>query len=157
LDCDLWRSHAKSYLNSYLLYAQITFTSLWPSLRQTIIEQIRGDIPTGKYLDSYHPVARILNLTKNELHTIMAENSHVWSDDEIPRHFLEHRRKNPDAIIDPDEPPPSEIVKAIRYLKQSSFPGSLLGEWQKLESLPTTEVFRPPFQFPSQSFDPRCM
>jgi hypothetical protein len=133
--------------------AQVTFDSLWPSLRQTIIEQIRDDFTPNTYFDSYYPVWRILNLTKNVLYTIMAENSKVW--DEIPRYYQEYRRKHPTAVIDPDEPPPPELVKVIRFLKQNSLPGSLLGDWQKV--LPSTEVFRPPFMFPSQAFDSRRM
>ena len=78
------------------------FASLWPSLRQTIIEQIRDDFAPGVYRDSFHPVTRILNVNRNALQTIMMENQHVWSDDEIPRYFQEYRRRHPDAVIDPD-------------------------------------------------------
>jgi hypothetical protein len=83
----------------------------------------------------------------------MMENQLVWSDDEVPIYFQEYRRRHPTAIIDPDEPPPAELVKAIRFLKQESLPGSLLGEWQELKKLPSIEVFIPPIMFPSQTFD----
>jgi hypothetical protein len=85
----------------------------------------------------------------------MAENAHVWDDDEIPQYFLVLRKKNPDAVIDPDEPPPPELAKAIKFLKQNSLSGTLLGEWQDVKMLPSTEVFRPPSILPSQAYDSR--
>jgi hypothetical protein len=83
------------------------------------------------------------------LHTITSENAHVWNDDEIPQYFLELRKKNPNAVIDPEEPPAPELAKAIKFLKQNSLPGTLLGEWQDVKMLPSTEVFRPPSILPA--------
>jgi hypothetical protein len=124
---------------------QVTFESLWGSIRQTIIEEIKDDFPEGTYFSSFYPVCHILKITKAKLDSIMAENAEVWeNDDMIPRYFQEYRKRYPKAIIDPDEPPPTEVVRAIRFLKQQSLPGSLLGEWQKL---PAVEVFRHPFKF----------
>ena len=78
----------------------------------------------------------------------MEENSQVWTvDDEIPLHMRQHKRLYPNDIIDPDEPPAREKVKAIKFLMQSHLPGSFLGEWQY--PLPSVEVFRPPIMFPA--------
>ncbi|KAF1830116.1 hypothetical protein BDW02DRAFT_601950 [Decorospora gaudefroyi] len=111
---------------------KIPFTSLWPSLSNTIIDQIRDDFPKGTYLDSYYPVARLLGLTRKELNSIILRNNGDWGDFEEDFHayfdFL--KRNNPDGIVDPEQPPPKEVVKAIRFLKQHSLPGSLLGCWQ---------------------------
>lgn len=75
----------------------------------------------------------------------MSENAEVWeTGDDIPAYYRELRIKHPNMIIDPDEPPPAEVVKAIRFLKQQSLPGGLLGEWH---ALPPIEVFRPPVMF----------
>jgi hypothetical protein len=124
---------------------KVTFESLWGSIRQTIIEEIKDDFTPGTYIDSFYPVHRILNITKTKLNKIMAENAEAWAtDDMIPRWFQEYRKRYPKAIIDPDEPPPTEVVKAIRFLRQQSLPGSLLGEWQ---TLPGIEVFHHPSMF----------
>ncbi|KAJ4364580.1 hypothetical protein N0V83_009176 [Neocucurbitaria cava] len=110
---------------------QITFTSLWPSLRQTIIEQIRDDFQPGTYYDSYHPVRCLLGLSQPAFKKIFDENSKVWLiEEDVPMYLREFKRLHPDDIIDPDMPPEREVVKAIRFLGQEHLPGSLLGEWQ---------------------------
>lgn len=124
---------------------KVTFESLWTSLRQTIIEEIKDDFSPGTYLSSFYPVSCILNITKTKLDTIIAENAAVWETEaEIPNYFKDYRRRYPNAIIDPDEPPPTEVVKAIRFLRQQRLPVSLLGEWQ---TLPVPEVFHHPHMF----------
>jgi hypothetical protein len=78
----------------------------------------------------------------------MNDNSAIWTETgEIPEHLLRTKRAYPNKIIDPEEPPQAEIVKAIKYLKQVHLPGSLLGKWQF--PLPDIEVFRPPMMFPA--------
>lgn len=110
---------------------KITFTSLWPSLRQAIIEQIRDDFQPGTYYDSYHPVRCLLGLSQSAFKKILDENSKVWNiEDDVPLYLREFKRLHPDDVIDPDMPPERELVKAIRFLRQEHLPGSLLGEWQ---------------------------
>ncbi|RAR02046.1 FMI2 protein [Stemphylium lycopersici] len=122
---------------------QIKFESLWRSLRQTIIEEIQTDFPEATYKTPFYPAQRILNLSTEQLVTIMSGNAQVWeTDDDIPAWYREQKRKHPTVIIDPDEPPPAEVVKAIRFLKQQSLPGSLLGEWHAL----------PPIECPTQQW-----
>ncbi|KAF1850654.1 uncharacterized protein K460DRAFT_350683 [Cucurbitaria berberidis CBS 394.84] len=122
---------------------QVAFASLWPSLRQSIIEQIRDDFPPGTYYDSYHPVQCLLGLSQSALKIILDENSAMWTvEDNVPKYLRDYKKLHPDKIIDPDAPPPREVVKAIKFLKQAHLPGSLLGEWQF--PLPSIEVFRPP-------------
>ena len=76
-----------------------------------------------------------------------AEDSKPWNDqDGLPRHLMEYKRLHPDAIIDPEMPPESARVQAIKFLKLRHLPGSLLGEWQY--PLPSIEVLRPPTMFP---------
>jgi hypothetical protein len=123
---------------------QVTFEELWPSIRQEIIERILDDFAQKNYPSPFYPVCRILDITKERLDTIMAENARVWTDDEIPPYFKEYRRRYPKAIIDPDEPPPQCVVEAMAFLKQNSLPGSLLGEWQ---TMPAVEVFHNPNPF----------
>jgi hypothetical protein len=122
----------------------MAFEDLWPSIRQTIIERIQDDFVPATYFSSFYPVCRILGITKQKLDEIMAENAKVWPDDEIPQYFQEYRKRYPDAIIDPDEPPPQCVIAGIIFLKQHSLPGSLLGEWQ---TLPAVEVFHNPRVF----------
>ncbi|KAF1940548.1 hypothetical protein EJ02DRAFT_423884 [Clathrospora elynae] len=142
----MWYAQVKERWATNESDAIVTFASLWPSLRQTIIEQIRDEF-SGTYYESYLPVRRILNLTESALRDILGENSDHWHvEDDIPRHSKEFHRLYPNEIVDPDEPPKREVVKAIRYLKQQSLPGSLLGEWQT--PLPAIEVFRSPTMFP---------
>ncbi|RYO69628.1 hypothetical protein AA0113_g4028 [Alternaria arborescens] len=130
-------------------YERVTFEELWPSIRQEIIERILDDFAQKNYPSPFYPVCRILDITKERLDAIMAENARVWTDDEIPPYFKEYRRRYPKAIIDPDEPPPQCVVEAIAFLKQNSLPGSLLGEWQ---TMPAVEVFNnpAPFYFPTK-------
>jgi hypothetical protein len=126
----------------------IDFRSLWPSLRQTIIEEIHKNFPEGAFYDSYLPVKTILELSNSTLKSIMEENAKIWNvEDEIPGYLLRYKRENPEVAIDPDDPPPQEVVRAIKYLKQMHLPGTLLGEWQF--PLPDLEVFRPPMMFPA--------
>ncbi|KAI4693741.1 uncharacterized protein J4E84_002316 [Alternaria hordeiaustralica] len=100
---------------------------------KTIIEQIKDDFIPGTYISRFYPVCCILSLSKAKLDTIMAENAAVWETEaEIPQYFKDYRRRYPHAIIDPEEPPPVEVVKAIRFLRQQRLPVSLLGEWQAL-------------------------
>ncbi|CAN9363769.1 unnamed protein product [Alternaria alternata] len=127
-----------------ILMMQVTFEELWPSIRQEIIERILDDFAQKNYPSPFYPVCRILDITKERLDAIMAENARVWTDDEIPPYFKEYRRRYPKAIIDPDEPPPQCVVEAIAFLKQNSLPGSLLGEWQ---TMPAVEVFNNPAPF----------
>ncbi|CAN9191656.1 unnamed protein product [Alternaria alternata] len=122
----------------------VTFEELWPSIRQEIIERILDDFAQKNYPSPFYPVCRILDITKERLDAIMAENARVWTDDEIPPYFKEYRRRYPKAIVDPDEPPPQCVVEAIAFLKQNSLPGSLLGEWQ---TMPAVEVFNNPAPF----------
>lgn len=129
---------------------QVTFESLWYSVRNTIIEEIQADFTDIYHGSPFYPAQRILNLEMEKLVAIMKENMEVWTtEDEIPKYFQQYRRRHPDAIIDPDEPPPAEVVRAIRFLRQQSLPGSLLGEWH---ILPPVEVFRPPVmaEYPSK-------
>lgn len=118
---------------------KVTFVSLWPSLRQEIIEQIRDEFPVGSFYDSYHPVQVILQLSKSELTRIINDNGKDWGEDEIPEYLQEYKRHHPNEAIDPDLPPPCEVVKAIKFLKQSHLAGNLLGIWQT--PLPATKVY----------------
>jgi hypothetical protein len=75
------------------------------------------------------------------------DDDEMWTTvEDIPEHLLRYRREQPHAVVDPDYPPPRELVKAIRFLKQEHLPGSLLGEWQF--DVPDLEVFRLPMMFP---------
>ncbi|CBX99125.1 predicted protein [Plenodomus lingam JN3] len=116
---------------------KIMFESLYASLRQVIIERIRDELVPRKYHDPYHPVQVILELNHTQLAQSMADSCEVWST--IPEHLLEYRRLNPLAHVDPDTPPPRELVRAIGYLKQNHLAGNLLGEWQM--PLPSAECF----------------
>lgn len=118
----------------------MTFESLWPSLRQTIIDEIQADFTGLGYIDAFYPVQRILKLKRAKLARIMNDNGEVWETADIPLYYRELRKGNPDAIIDPEQPPPAQVVRAIMFLKQKSLPCSLLGEWQVL---PAVEVFHP--------------
>lgn len=76
----------------------------------------------------------------------MDKNSEVWTvDADIPTHIQLRKRRHPQDIINPDEPPQREVVKAIKFLKQNNLPGSLLGEWQY--PLPSIEVIQTPLVF----------
>ncbi|KAI4649355.1 hypothetical protein J4E93_003672 [Alternaria ventricosa] len=130
---DPWYAALRRRWDPKMVDSKVTFESLWVSLRQTIIEQIKDDFITGTYISRFYPVCCILNLSKAKLDTIMAENAAVWETEaEIPQYFKDYRKRYPQAIIDPDEPPPSEVVRAIRFLRQQRLPVSLLGEWQAL-------------------------
>ncbi|KAH7351396.1 hypothetical protein BKA66DRAFT_598377 [Pyrenochaeta sp. MPI-SDFR-AT-0127] len=113
------------------LEQRIPFRSLWPSLRQTIIEKIRDEFPKGTYHDPYDPVRRVLRLEQPALEAIMAENRKPWyTEDEIPQHLRNAKRLNPDMAVDPDEPPENELGNAIKFLRQEHLQASLLGEWR---------------------------
>lgn len=121
--------------------SQISFHSLWASLRQIIMNEI-ADECLGVYNSNYYPVVSLLNINAGELNTIIKENNEpFYGDSELPAHILEIKRQFPSDPIDPDTPPPREIVKAIKYLKQNHLPGSLLGEWQF--PMPRVEAFNP--------------
>ncbi|KAG9195141.1 cytosolic phospholipase A2 [Alternaria panax] len=139
-----WYDNLKRFWPPTKSHPVLNFENLWPSIRQEIIERIQDDFPPGTYSSAFHPVCRILDVTKEKLDAIMAENARVWPDDEIPPYFREYRERYPKAIIDPDEPPPQAVVEAIAFLKQNSLPGSLLGEWQ---TMPKVEVFYHPNTF----------
>ncbi|KAI0571609.1 hypothetical protein A1F97_08913 [Pyrenophora tritici-repentis] len=121
--------------------ATVKFESLWPSLRQTIIDEIQDDFAGAGQPDTLYPVQRLLKITRTELLDIIEKNGQAWNTDEdIPLYYRELKRRNPDAIIDPDQPPPAQVVRAIKFLKQQHLPGTLLGEWS---TLPSVQVFRP--------------
>ncbi|KAH7385416.1 hypothetical protein DE146DRAFT_636009 [Phaeosphaeria sp. MPI-PUGE-AT-0046c] len=126
----------------------IEFASLYPSLRATIITQIYEAFPLGTYHDGYLPVRHLLQINNSTFQKIAQENAHVWENEEMPAHLLRLKKQNPDKAIDPDTPPQTGVVHAIRYLQQMHLPGSLLGEWQF--PLPDIEVFRPPVMFPAE-------
>ncbi|KAH9871100.1 hypothetical protein J1614_006674 [Plenodomus biglobosus] len=120
--------------------AEVTFASLWPSLRQVIIERVRDEFAARSYHDPYHPVQAVLGLSRSQLTQIIADNSEVWNfAEDIPVHLREYKRLHPQEAVDPEMPPPHEVVRAIKYLKQNHLAGNLLGEWQM--PLPSTEVF----------------
>jgi hypothetical protein len=96
----------------------------------------------------YYPARRLLEISTTEFKDIMDENAHVWDDGDIPQHIRDFQRWRPGEVVDPDWPPQDGVVRAIRWLKQEHFPGSLLGEWQF--PLPDLEVFRPPVMFPAK-------
>ncbi|CAE7027215.1 hypothetical protein PTT_10951 [Pyrenophora teres f. teres 0-1] len=117
----------------------IKFESLWPSLRQIIIDQILQDVAGVGHTDTFHPVQRLLKITRTELFDIIEKNSRVWdTEEDIPLYYRKLKRENPDAIIDPDQPPPAQVVRAIKFLKQEHLPGDLLGKWS---TLPSVQVF----------------
>ncbi|RMZ70023.1 hypothetical protein GMOD_00000056 [Pyrenophora seminiperda CCB06] len=117
----------------------VSFESLWPSLRQTIIEQIQEDFVNTNRVDTWYPVQCILRLTRERLAWIIKKNSEPWSTfKDIPEYFRELRRKYPDAILDPEEAPPEQVVRAIKFLKQQRLPVTLLGEHV---TLPSKEAF----------------
>ncbi|KAI4927187.1 uncharacterized protein J4E92_006353 [Alternaria infectoria] len=130
---DPWYVALRRRWDPKMVDSKVTFESLWTSLRQTIIEQIKDDFIPGTYISRFYPVCCILSLSKAKLDTIMAENAAVWETEaEIPQYFKDYRKRYSNAIIDPDEPPPTEVVRAIRFLRQQRLPVSLLGEWQAL-------------------------
>ncbi len=118
---------------------QIEFASLYASLRQTIIDRIRDDFSERAYYDGYHPVRCILQLSQVALDDILRRNER-FSDptQDLPTWLLDRKAKHPTAIIDPEQPPRGDLIKAIEFLKQQHLPGSLLGEWQY--PLPSIEV-----------------
>ncbi|KAF2683903.1 hypothetical protein K458DRAFT_404240 [Lentithecium fluviatile CBS 122367] len=115
----------------------ISFLSLYPSLRQTIIDSITNTTDTMDiYQSAFHPVYVLLHLDAHTIQSIIDENGDFCPTGDEP-HFQKWKREHPGEPLDPDLPPPEEMIKAIRYLRQECLPGSLLGEWQF--SLP--EVF----------------
>ena len=81
---------------------QITFQSLWPSLRSTIINEIQA-AAAGICLSSFVPVLGLLGIDEATLASVMQENHKVWTTDkEIPAHLRELKRQFPDKAIDPD-------------------------------------------------------
>ncbi|KAF2796991.1 hypothetical protein K505DRAFT_415371 [Melanomma pulvis-pyrius CBS 109.77] len=136
-----WYTDLKACLQISDNENMISFHSLWPSLRQTIMDEI-ADECVGVYNSNYYPVVSLLNINTSELSTIIKENNELfYGDDELPAHILELKRQFPNDPIDPDTPPPQEIVKAIKYLMQNHLPCSLLGEWQF--PMPRVEAFNP--------------
>lgn len=83
----------------------------------------------------------ILGLSREKLFEIMRNNAQVWTTADIPQYYQDQKRQSPNAIIDPDQPPPEQVVRAIKFLKQARLPGALLGEWS---ALPSIEVFLGP-------------
>lgn len=89
--------------------------------------------PTGTFsgtAGAHYPVRVLLDVGKDMLDSIIEENCHIWETDEIPEYTLQVKRKSPGRSIDPDTPPPAEILKAAIFLRRKHLPGSLLGEWQ---------------------------
>lgn len=106
--------------------------------------------PKGDWHDGYLPVRHLCQINQSTFDKIMEENARVWeTQDEIPAHLLRLKQQNPGKAIDPDTPPQTGVVHAIRWLKQMHLPGSLLGEWQF--PLPNVEVFRSPVMLPPES------
>ncbi|KAF2472812.1 uncharacterized protein BDR25DRAFT_366021 [Lindgomyces ingoldianus] len=126
-----WYIEMQRELSSCKDEGQISFKGLYPSLRQTVIESIHTEAKLSKnYSNNYDPVVRLLNLSFDDLDTILYENSKIWDNDNVPPHLQELKRLAPDDPINPDTPPPGEVKKAFRYLRKEGLPGSLLGEWQ---------------------------
>ncbi|KAL6703368.1 hypothetical protein ACN47E_009710 [Coniothyrium glycines] len=118
----------------------ILFSNLYYSLRQTIIAEIHGQFPEGLYHDTFHPVKVILGLSGSAFSAIQSEDSKPWNvEDPLPKHVEDYKMRNRNMMVDPDSPPPAEIVQAIKFLRQEHLPCSLLGEWQY--PLPPIEVF----------------
>jgi hypothetical protein len=135
------------------LKQDIKFESLYWSLRIAIMDEVHDAFPAGSYHDSYHPVRCILQISKTTLKAIMSDNSVIWTKQaQIPKHLLSKKKADPHAVIDPEEPTQSDVVKAIKFLKQLHLPGSLLGKWQF--PLPNVEVFQPPVMLPTPPSPP---
>lgn len=110
---------------------QIAFASLWPILRQAIIDSILQTCEAFlTYQSAYFPVRILLGLEMDAISAIMHENIAFANSQFIPAELLQYKQSHPDEIVDPDTPPSREIVRAIQYLMQERLPGSLLGEWQ---------------------------
>ncbi|KAF2870858.1 hypothetical protein BDV95DRAFT_70080 [Massariosphaeria phaeospora] len=126
---------------------KIQFEQLWRSLRQVIIDQLIDECPNAPG-GLYGPVMRLLHIPDRAvLDKILAENSDVH---DIPQYIWDLKEEFPDKPIDPDMPPPEEVVKAIKYLRQEHLPASLLGEWQF--RLPRVEIAKPrPLSKPSHA------
>lgn len=93
-------------------------------MRQTIIDEIR-DEGSNTYASDYVPVLSLLRLEKDSLMSIINENIQVWyNQDDIPEYLRQLKREHPEEPVDPDTPPPHEVMKAINYLKQEHLPGS---------------------------------
>ena len=103
------------------------------------MEEIRDECE-GMYSSSYYPVAIVLGLTLDAVMKILYEDTKPWDEqDGLSDYVLELKRQYPNELIDPDTPPPREVVKAVYFLKQQHLPASLLGEWQF--PLPSIEAF----------------
>jgi hypothetical protein len=76
-----------------------------------------------------YPVCILLHLDVYKLGTIVTEYEEfcVTGNED---HFQEWKRQHPGEPLDPDLPPPKDLLKAVQYLRQECLPGSLLGEWQ---------------------------
>ncbi|KAF2122189.1 hypothetical protein BDV96DRAFT_640252 [Lophiotrema nucula] len=111
---------------------KISFSSLYYSLRQTIMDRIREQVPLNTFTDSQYHFYRLLRINgPAELSIIYEGNAQGWPDDiDVPHHLAELKRLHPGMILDPDLPPPLDLIKAVHFLMQHRLPGSLLGEWQ---------------------------
>ncbi|KAF2713197.1 hypothetical protein K504DRAFT_498013 [Pleomassaria siparia CBS 279.74] len=109
---------------------RIMFHSLYYTISQTIIDEIKGEVE-GEYTNNYFPCVSLLNISAGGLQKIIRLNMDPWHEtDENPEHLMELKRRNPGVPINPDMPPQTDLVNAIRYLRQEHLPASLLGEWQ---------------------------
>ncbi|KAF2196431.1 hypothetical protein GQ43DRAFT_257392 [Delitschia confertaspora ATCC 74209] len=107
---------------------EVTFRSLYPSLRQAIMEAIQEE-GSRTYDSGWWCVRRLLNLSDYDVRDIIKENSDGW--DGISKHLVQLKAIYPDKPIDPSIPPPREIFRAAKFLREQGLPASLLGEWQK--------------------------
>jgi hypothetical protein len=110
-------------------------------LRDAIVHSIK-DATAGIYQQPSHPVRILLQIDEGKLREIIQENSDFSPTGEED-HFRKWQIQHPGEALDPDLPPPEEIVKAIEFLRQKRLPGSLLGQWQfPLPKLSLTAVLR---------------
>ncbi|KAF2245408.1 hypothetical protein BU26DRAFT_607661 [Trematosphaeria pertusa] len=126
-----WYAELKSMPMDEDAARKIAFASLWPILRQAIIDSILQTCEAFlTYQSAYFPVRILLGLEMDAISAIMHENIAFANSQFIPAELLQYKQSHPDEIVDPDTPPSREIVRAIQYLMQERLPGSLLGEWQ---------------------------
>ncbi|OCK81364.1 hypothetical protein K432DRAFT_403859 [Lepidopterella palustris CBS 459.81] len=104
----------------------ISFRSLYPSLRAKIIQKMQKE---GKdhYISGYYAVRCLLGISEDELRDIMVENAALW--DDVPTHLVKKRQRT-GKIVDPNDPPISGVRRALNFMRQERLPLCFLGKYE---------------------------
>ncbi|KAF2014157.1 hypothetical protein BU24DRAFT_462968 [Aaosphaeria arxii CBS 175.79] len=140
--------------------AEVQFGAVFPPLRRVIVEAMWEELG-AVYIDTNLAVCLLLDVTREEMARIVAENCAEWWEDGRFMAALDAKRKGrlEGQVVDVEEPGKVDVLRAMVFLRGRGLPLGLLGEWEGVDVRGAVELEtagngeRSPPEGPNERYD----